>query len=40
MRAISGKMIIAPPLVINESEIDELIEKARRCLDLTAKEIA
>jgi putrescine aminotransferase len=33
-------MIIAPPLVISESEIDELVEKAWRCLDLTAKAIA
>ena len=40
MRALGGKMIIAPPLVINASEIDELIEKAWRCLDLTADAIA
>lgn len=39
MRALGGKMIIAPPLVINASEIDELIEKAWRCLDLTADAI-
>jgi putrescine aminotransferase len=40
MRAVTDKMIIAPPLVISESEIDELVEKAWRCLDLTAKAIA
>ena len=28
-------MIIAPPLVISEAEIDELVAKARKCLDLT-----
>ena len=28
-------MIIAPPLVISKSEIDELVTKARKCLDLT-----
>jgi putrescine aminotransferase len=39
MRALGGKMIIAPPLVISASEIDELIEKAWRCLDLTADAI-
>ncbi len=39
MRALSGKMIIAPPLVINEAEIDELVEKAWRCLDLTVDAI-
>jgi putrescine aminotransferase len=40
MRALGGKMIIAPPLVINDNEIDELVEKAWRCLDLTAQAIA
>jgi len=39
MRALSGTMIIAPPLVINEAEIDELVEKAWRCLDLTVDAI-
>jgi putrescine aminotransferase len=28
-------MIIAPPLVITPAEIDELVAKARKCLDLT-----
>ena len=40
MRAVSDKMIIAPPLIISEAEIDELVEKARHCLDLTADAIA
>ncbi|OLS63216.1 aspartate aminotransferase family protein [Pseudomonas putida] len=35
MRAVGDTMIIAPPLVISRDEIDELIEKARKCLDLT-----
>ncbi|WP_459207436.1 aspartate aminotransferase family protein [Pseudomonas sp. MLB6B] len=35
MRAVGDTMIIAPPLVISHAEIDELIEKARKCLDLT-----
>ena len=35
MRAVGDTMIIAPPLVISFAEIDELIEKARKCLDLT-----
>lgn len=39
MRALPGKMIIAPPLIINETEIDELVSKARLCLDLTAEAI-
>jgi len=37
MRAVGDTMIIAPPLVISKSEIDELVEKAARCLDLTQK---
>jgi adenosylmethionine-8-amino-7-oxononanoate aminotransferase len=28
-------MIISPPLVINREQLDELAEKAWRCLDLT-----
>ena len=40
MRAVGDKMIICPPLVINNSEIDELVEKAWKCLDQTAKEIS
>jgi putrescine aminotransferase len=35
MRATRDTMIIAPPLVITRSEIDELVEKARRTLDQT-----
>ncbi|AHF70070.1 aspartate aminotransferase family protein [Pseudomonas cichorii] len=35
MRAVGDTMIIAPPLVISLAQIDELIEKARKCLDLT-----
>ena len=37
MRAVGDTMIIAPPLVISKDEIDELVEKARKCLDLTAR---
>jgi len=35
MRAVGDTMIIAPPLVISPAEIDELVTKARKCLDLT-----
>ena len=35
MRATRDTMIIAPPLVITRSEIDELVEKAWRTLDQT-----
>ena len=40
MRAVRDTMIISPPLVMERAQIDELIEKAWRCLDLTAREIA
>jgi len=36
MRPCDDIMIIAPPLVISRSEIDELIDKAKRSLDQTA----
>ena len=39
MRSITNKMIIAPPLICTDSEIDEIIEKAHKCLDLTANAI-
>jgi putrescine aminotransferase len=39
MRAVGDTMIIAPPLVISHEEIDELVEKARRCLDLTLQSL-
>ena len=37
MRAIGQAMVLSPPLVIRRSEIDELAEKARTALDLTAR---
>lgn len=39
MRAVGDTMIIAPPLVISKAEIDELVEKARLCLDLTLEQL-
>ena len=35
MRAVRDTLIISPPLVINREQMDELAEKAWRCLDLT-----
>ncbi|MEK1941957.1 MAG: aspartate aminotransferase family protein [Pseudomonas sp.] len=40
MRAVGDTMIISPPLVISKAEIDELVEKARKCLDLTLADLA
>ncbi|WP_279222665.1 aspartate aminotransferase family protein [Stutzerimonas kunmingensis] len=38
MRAVGDTMIISPPLVISEEQIDELVGKVRLCLDATAKD--
>ena len=35
MRAVRDTMIVSPPLVINQEQLDELAEKAWKCLDLT-----
>ncbi len=39
MRHVYDRMIISPPLVISHGEIDELVEKAWMCLDLTLKDV-
>ncbi len=38
MRAVGDTMIISPPLVITKTEIDELLEKIVKCLDLTLRD--
>jgi len=35
MRAVGDRMIVAPPLVITRTQIDEMVALIRRCLDLT-----
>jgi putrescine aminotransferase len=40
MRAVRDGLIIAPPLVMTRAQIDELVDTARRTLDLTAKAIS
>jgi putrescine aminotransferase len=39
MRAVGDKMIVCPPLVIEPAQVDELVDKAHRCLDLTARDL-
>ncbi|MBK3869932.1 aminotransferase class III-fold pyridoxal phosphate-dependent enzyme [Pseudomonas stutzeri] len=39
MRAVGDTMIISPPLMISEEQIDELIGKVRLCLDATARDV-
>jgi putrescine aminotransferase len=40
MRAVGNTMIMSPPLVVENKHIDELVEKAWKCLDLTAESLA
>ncbi|KEA63163.1 Omega-amino acid--pyruvate aminotransferase [Marinobacterium lacunae] len=35
MRACGNRMVLSPPLVITKAEIDEMLDKALLCLDLT-----
>jgi putrescine aminotransferase len=39
MRAIRDTMVLAPPLIITENEIETLLAKAKRCIDLTARDL-
>jgi len=39
MRATGDSMLISPPLIITKKQIDELVEKAGKCLDMTAKDL-
>jgi putrescine aminotransferase len=40
MRHVRDSMIVAPPLVITKAQLDELVDKARRTLDVTAQKMA
>lgn len=40
MRHVGDRMVVSPPLTISPEEIGQLIERARRALDETLKEIA
>jgi putrescine aminotransferase len=39
MRAGRDVMVLAPPLVITEEEIDELVARARAALDQTVSDL-
>jgi putrescine aminotransferase len=39
MRAVRDVMVLAPPLIITEAEIDQLVGRARAALDLTARDL-
>ncbi len=40
MRACGNRMVLSPPLIITQEEIDQLIDKALHCLDLTVASLA
>ncbi|MDH3688876.1 MAG: aspartate aminotransferase family protein [Gammaproteobacteria bacterium] len=40
MRAVGDSMVISPPLIMTRSNIDELIELAHKCLDITAHKLS
>ena len=39
MRAIRDTMVLSPPLVISEAEVDEIVALAKACIDATAREL-
>ncbi|MGN6315173.1 aspartate aminotransferase family protein [Trinickia sp.] len=40
MRASGDRMLLSPPLVIARDQIDEIVEKAKRAFDATARQLA
>jgi len=39
MRAIRDTMVLSPPLIISEAEVEKMLAKARLCIDLTAGDL-
>lgn len=39
MRAVGDTMVMAPPLVMTRDNIDDLVDTAWRCLDMTARDV-
>ncbi|MGE4073008.1 MAG: aspartate aminotransferase family protein [Lysobacterales bacterium] len=39
LRATNDTMLLSPPLIISRAQVDELVEKAWKSLDMTAKEL-
>ncbi|WP_156429680.1 aminotransferase class III-fold pyridoxal phosphate-dependent enzyme, partial [Burkholderia sp. FL-7-2-10-S1-D7] len=39
MRATGDRMLLSPPLVIREAEVDEIVDKAKRAFDATAERV-
>ena len=39
MRAIRDTMVLAPPFIISEAEVDEIVAKPKDAIDRTAKDL-
>jgi putrescine aminotransferase len=39
MRAIRDTMVLSPPLIISEAEVEKMLSKAKLCIDLTAADL-
>ena len=39
VRSTNGRLIVAPPLVIDQAQIDELVGTMRRAVDVTAEQM-
>jgi len=39
MRATGDRMLLSPPLVISREEIDEIVAKAKKAVDATARQL-
>ena len=39
MRAVGDTMIVAPPFIITDEQLDELVDKAWKALDLTQRSL-
>ena len=39
MRAIRDTMVLAPPLIVTEAEVEEIIALAKDAIDRTAKDL-
>jgi putrescine aminotransferase len=40
MRAVRDVMVLSPPLIISEAEIDQIVLRAARALDRTTADLA
>jgi putrescine aminotransferase len=39
LRAVRDAIVVSPPLIMSREEIDQLVERAKHCIDLTAKDL-